>query len=693
MSDRILRAVPDVSTPDPDDWVVDSEASIVSSGNNAEQVLPWAAAQPERLAVLPLWLTNAGHRREALRWSLDYSRYAGAFHAVRLPVYAARLLVCAPRGASRVVVAWWRWAFDAEGRPLREHTVRAEDPASYLRLGRMRADRIRHRLVGSAVLACLCAIVSAIAVFVWPHWLAAAALVTLLALGWLGRRLDRPILDVAVLHRGPVRLTADVILRAFVAAGLCKEDRPLSFASPVHRDGAGWAVRLDLPFGVTADRAVKRRAEVASGLDVLPGQVFMTPERGATGSARRVELWVADRDPTTVPAGASPLLSTARVNYWQPWPLGVDERGTEVAVCLLWLSLLVGGLPRSGKSFVARTFALAAALDPDVRLLVWDLKGSPDWTPFRHVAHELHQGEDPDPDTGGEPLARLLEVVRDLRAEVGRRNRTLRTLPPEVAPEGKLTEQLARSRHMDMPLVLLVIDEVHRAFAHKTYGPQLAEELADLVRTAPSVGVMVVCGTQRPDKDATPPQFRDNHSARFALRVGSWNVSDLVLGAGAYSEGLDASRLPETARGVGLLRGTGEVALRGGVVRTYLIDSTGAERICVRGRRLREAAGTLAGMALGERPAVEAGPVRSLLADLIEVFGDADRLHSETLCARLAESWGERYGGWGPEQLAAALRPHRLRTVQVWGNSEAGTKVNRKGLLRADLLAAAGDTP
>ena len=49
--------------------------------------------------------------------------------------------------------------------------------------------------------------------------------------------------------------------------------------------------------------------------------------------------------------------------------------------------------------------------------------------------------------------------------------------------------------------------------------------------------------------------FRDNFAVRFGLRTSSWQVSELCLGAGAYSEGLDTSTLLPQYKGVGILRG------------------------------------------------------------------------------------------------------------------------------------------
>ena len=75
-------------------------------------------------------------------------------------------------------------------------------------------------------------------------------------------------------------------------------------------------------------------------------------------------------------------------------------------------------------------------------------------------------------------------------------------------------------------------------------------------------------------------------------------------------------------------------------------------------------------------------------------MGTDEQAHSDVLCARLAERWPERYADWRPAQLAAALKPHRVATRQVWAAGLDGQRANRRGVLAADLLAALdGDGP
>lgn len=647
------------------------------------------ATPPDRRPVVATWLRDGQQRTQAARWALGHAWHLLRFHTARLPLYVLRVLACAPRGLLRVIWQLGRWATDAHSMPLILAAQRSRDTKAYLSLLRASKERARPRLFALAGLLVLL-LATAVALLFAAWWLQAAAVATALAVcARAGQNPDRPLMEHAVLPGRVRKLSSGIVLRAFIAAKLCKDDDPITFAGPIMRDGAGWRVVVDLPFGRTADEAMKSRGPLASGLDVDERCLFLSRVRGAAGSARRVAAWVADTDPLGEPAGPSPLLRASRVNFWDGFDFGLDERGELVRLNLLWSSLLVGAVPRQGKTFAARTVALAAALDPHVRLHVYDLKGSPDWTGFRHVAHRWQLGDTPDPDTGVDPVKALLDDMNELRAEVDHRYRTLRRLPAAVCPEGKLTEELARSTQAGMPLVLVVIDEVQRAFTHRDHGKELEEVLEDLVKVAPGAGIMVEAATQKPDQKSTPTAFRDQFTVRFALRVTTYHASEAILGAGAIGEGLDASKLSPDSKGAGLLRGTGDTgSVEGGrTVRTFLVDGEGAEAICVRARALRSAAGTLSGAALGEMPT--AAPAEfSVPADVLMVMAGDEKAHSDVICSRLAEEWPDRYAEWKPGQLSAALKPHHVRTRQVWAEGLDGQPANRYGVLRADLLTA-----
>ena len=53
-----------------------------------------------------------------------------------------------------------------------------------------------------------------------------------------------------------------------------------------------------------------------------------------------------------------------------------------MSISLVWSSLLIGSIPRMGKTNAARIPAAAAALDPYTRLIIADGKGGKDFEPL-----------------------------------------------------------------------------------------------------------------------------------------------------------------------------------------------------------------------------------------------------------------------------------------------------------------------
>jgi len=73
-----------------------------------------------------------------------------------------------------------------------------------------------------------------------------------------GTGADRPLIDSAIITApGARKLTADMVVRACIAAKLCTEAEPIAFVAPgVHRDGEGFRVVFDLPYGSKAATAI-----------------------------------------------------------------------------------------------------------------------------------------------------------------------------------------------------------------------------------------------------------------------------------------------------------------------------------------------------------------------------------------------------------------------------------------------------
>ncbi|MEU6409652.1 hypothetical protein [Microbispora sp. NPDC046933] len=207
--------------------------------------------------------------------------------------------------------------------------------------------------------------------------------------------------------------------------------------------------------------------------------------------------------------------------------------------------------------------------------------------------------------------------------------------------------------------------------------------LVYLVKVAPAAGVIVLDATQKPggvgtgDTATAFTSFRDNHQVRIALRTGSWQVSDLVLGSGAYSEGFDSSALLPSYKGVGLLRGAGDDTP---TVRFYLADAEDAEKILQVARKLRERAGTLSGYA-GQAAIRE---VRDVLADAASVFqGSETGLPWALIAARLAERIPEHYADVTPDAISAQLRALGVPSVDIKRDGKA-----LKGAKKAAVTAA-----
>lgn len=644
--------------------------------------LPMPARAGTRLPVLPLPLRSVAVARSELAMRAEVARHHAAYHGFRFPWYALAALWLALLGAGRLAwraLRWW-WVAEATGHR------KGADADQWLKLhAHVREVRRTRGLVllgGAAAVSAACALLVLLAPW-WGQVLAALAAAPLLILA--GKPAGRPLVAAAVTRPRFRLLSADVVLRAYYAAGLGhpdKKDQQVTFAPPgMSRDGDGSRVLVDLPYGKGLDDAMKARGGIASGLDVSVSQVFI--HRDPTSHRRHV-LWVADRDPLAVPVGRSPLLACKPTDIWKPAPFGLDERGRLVEVPLMWNSLLVSALPRQGKTFAARSLALYAALDPYVRLDVFDLKGSPDWRRFDQVAGSYGFGMTPA--RYGMPLEILADTLIGAKKDVQERYAKLSELPPAICPEGKLTREIARDPQYGMPVRVIVLDEFQELYDLGEDSKEFASLLVFLVKVAPAAGVSIIGSTQRPSGVGGAgvvgqqfTSFRDQFGVRFGLRTSSWQVSELCLGAGAYSEGLDTSTLLPQYKGVGILRGASDESP---TVRTFLADGSDAEKILTAARRLREQAGTLSGMAAGDDVST---PARDVLADVLQVFGGDTGLQWQILAARLDAQVPDRWAETSAEAVSAECRKLGVPSVDVKQFGKA-----LKGCRRGDVEAAHG---
>ncbi|MFP3992384.1 cell division protein FtsK [Streptomyces sp. E11-3] len=640
----------------------------------------------QRRPVVPVWLKSAAELKTATGWVARHYAHATGYHALRSPVYAARLTLQAPSGAAQFVGGSLRWVADREGEPVRLAAVRREDAAEYLKLSRQRDGRVRLRTL-VAVLALFTGLGAALAIYVLaPAWLQALSVgAVTLALGYNGRRADDPVIHRAVEVPKAVKLTSDIVLRALGALGIPAINQAqgkgrdgFEFTAPITRDGPGWRAEGNLPYGVTVTDIIERRERLASGLRRPLGCVW--PEAVPDEHTGRLVLWVGDQDMATAPKPKWPLLTSGTVDLFKPVAYGTDQRGRWVSVTLMYIAGIIGAIPRMGKTFLLRLLLLIAALDPRAELHTFDMKGTGDLDPVGNAVSHRHAAGDDD-----EVIDYVLNDFRALREELRRRTKAIRSLPRDICPESKVTSELADKRSLGLHPIVVGVDECQVLFEHPEHAKEFEEIATDLVKRGPATGIVLLLATQRPDAKALPTGISANASARWCLKVMGQLENDMVLGTSAYKRGVRATMFAWGDKGIHYFVGEGSDAR---IVGSVFVDAPGADAIAARARTVREKAGLLSGHALGETPEAVTGPAYDLLADILAVVAAKEpKAWSETVAARLAELRPEVYDGWDPEALAAALKPHGISTVQV-GRRINGKVVNRRGIDRSHITTA-----
>ncbi|MGH4027842.1 cell division protein FtsK [Actinomycetota bacterium Odt1-20B] len=638
-----------------------------------------------RRTIVPEWLRSTTELKTAASWVARHYAHAVGYHALRTPVYAARLTLQAPTGAARFIGGTMRWVADREGEPVRLAAVRREDAAEYLTLSRQRDGRVRLRTL-IALVSGFVGLVTALTLYVLaPAWLQAVSVSALvMGLGCVGRRADDPVIHRAVELPKAMKLTSDIVLRALGAVDIkainqahAKGKDGFEFTAPITRDGPGWRAEGNLPYGVTVTDIIERRERLASGLRRPLGCVW--PEAVPDEHTGHLVLWVGDQDMNKAKQPAWPLAKSGTVDLFKPVDFSTDQRGRWVGLTLMYIAAVIGAIPRMGKTFLLRLFALIAALDPRAELHTYDLKGTGDLDPVgEHVAHRHRAGEE------DEDIEYAIADMREVRQELRRRAKVIRSLPRDICPESKVTSELASKRSLGLHPIVICVDECQVWFEHDKYGKEFEEICVDLVKRGPATGIVLIAATQRPDAKSLPTGISANAGVRLCMKVMDHTANDMVLGTSAHKRGVRATMFAWADKGIAYFVGDGSDAR---IIRSVYVDAPAAERIALRARKAREAAGTLSGHALGQEPEVTVSAY-DLLADILAVVPAKEtKAWSETVTARLAELRPEVYDGWDPDALAAALKPHGITTIQV-GRRVKGKVVNRRGIDRSHITTA-----
>jgi len=596
---------------------------------------------------------------------------------LRVPTYLKRLVGYAPRGVW--VVGRVLWAAVSAARDRRSFDAMIDaTTASGGGIGvlyRARRDYYRRLLYVTVFVFVVAVVVVSQVWALWSGvgWGARLGLVSglLLLLGWVGHlNQPVPILDPVYTMGVPPALTRDLIIDALDSLGIAKlaaaiKEDPVHAVrqySPVTRSGAGWEVDLELPSGVTVEDVVKRRGQLASGLKRPLGQVW--PGQVAAQHPGRLLLYVADESMADRKLGSWPFTHSGVTNVFEPIQIGVAADGTPVSPVLMFVGGVIGAVPRMGKTAALRLLTLSAALDPRCRIFIADLKGGGDFLALEPVADELIIGDEED------DIARALKMLRAMRAEMRKRYKAFREMDRNLAPDAKITSELADR----IPPVFLAVDECQMWFDHLEHGKELMELATDLVKRGPAVGIMTWWATQRPDKDSLPSGIRDNIGLRLAMRVTAQIPNDMILGTGAYKAGIKATAFTRQDLGIGYLVGEAEEAI---ITQMFYVDNVDATRIVARAVAARADQDDLFD--------VDDAGVMTLAERVLAVWPEArTRVWTVTLVDLLAGRWPAEFADWTPTRLGTALN---IKATQIKKNGK-----NRQGYLLADIQAAVAKT-
>ncbi|MEW2272164.1 cell division protein FtsK [Streptomyces griseofuscus] len=680
MTDTLIPAYTETPAAPP----ADTDSPPPVAVDNPQLPEPGVTLEKRRPVIAP-WLRSRRDLLATVERAAGRAGYATAYHGLRAPWYATQLALMAPRGAARLVTATNKWVWDREAAPLRDYTVRQEDVEEYMRLARLRAGRIRLRGLVTVV-----ACVFGLGFALWLYVMAPASLYVfaaggVLTIGYFGQQPDAPVIGPAVMRTELQKLTGTIVLRALDAIGNTKisaaikkggDMNGMRFTSEITRDGPGYRADLDLPYGVVPEDVMEERQALASGLRRKLGCVW--PSGDPDEHEGRLILWVGDKPMNETSKPAWPLLKEGEVDLFKPVVFGNDQRMRDIMVTLMFASVVIGSIPRMGKTFLLRLLLLIAALDPRAQLMAFDFKGTGDLGPLEPVCHRYRSGEE------DEDLLYVVNAMRELKDELRRRAKVIRSLPKARCPESKVTPALASDKSLGLHPIVVGFDECQVPFEHEKYGAELESICTDITKRGPALGIVGIFATQRPDAKSLPPGISANAVLRFCLKVMGHTANDMVLGTGAYKAGVRATMFSRSDRGICWMSGEGDDPL---IVASAFVDGPAAEQVVVRARRLREAYGNITGHAIGEGPAETSG--MDLLGDILKVVGaDEEQVWNERVAARLTELRPDVYEGWTGENVTSALKPWGVKTAQVWGTTDDGEGKNRRGIKRADVAAA-----
>lgn len=516
----------------------------------------------------------------------------------------------------------------------------------------------------------------------WMTWLSFAPIVAWL--GWSGRPDGSLVgLPARMASTKAPEITSYMVIQALTGMGNAKMKDPDAFRVLMdpHRVGEGVQLDIELPPGVTATWVMENRETLAANTRRKLGTVWPGVGDAHPG---HLSLYISYTPMNEMPQDPWPLLTKRTIDIFDPQPVFTDQLGKWVYITLAYASWVIGAVPRMGKTFSLRQLLLTFGMDPRVRVIAWDGKGTGDLSPLASWLHQHIRGARVDVI---ENIMNALDTVRELAIEMGKRADFLAGLPFDEAPESKVTSDLV-DKYPQLAPIVLGIDETQAFFGfgyrkdkdHKAIRDEIRDLVIELMRLGPALGIWVVMATQTVRDSTIPTEASAVAVYRLAFKLEGYEPNDRVLGTGARKAGIDATMFAFEEKGIGWVKGEGNKPFIGRSV--VGLDAVAARIISARIRQARDALGLLTGEAAGQEDVIEGEIVYDIVQDTAIVMRqhNVGRAHWVMLVPWLKELRPQVYADLNVDGLSAAIRETGVERRQFKVDG-----VNNKGVRLSDL--------